>query len=84
MENITGRRVVAVALRLLAIALLAGAVALTGVAIYVAAWAIGIGAPSGGSLFLLFLLTAVAPVVGAIVVWKAASRIVRGGQSSIP
>jgi len=73
-----------VALRVLSIALLVGAVFLTSFAIFVMTLWSDLGwEPPLGSIVLLFLLCSAAPVLGAIVVWKAASRRLRRGRDSI-
>ena len=80
MEMITARAVVAVVLRLVSIALLVGAVVWTGSLIVHLAYVMGLGEVSWGGSVVLLLLLSVAPAFVAIVVWKAANRIRRGGQ----
>jgi membrane protein implicated in regulation of membrane protease activity len=84
MEKIMSTEVAVVALRVLSIALLIGAVLLTAFAIFVMTLWSDLGwEPPLGSIVVLFLLCSVAPVLGAIGVWKAANRRLRRGQGSI-
>ncbi len=79
MEKIRLRRVVETGLRLAAVALLIGAVVMTGVGMF------GVAAISGlnpESAVKVLLVTLVAPVVGAIVLWRAADHVIRGGRGS--
>jgi hypothetical protein len=79
MARITLRDVAAVGLRLLSVALLIGAVVMTGVGMFGAAVITGLTLANALTIILLF---SVAPVLGAIVVWKAANRVALGAHAS--
>jgi hypothetical protein len=79
MEKLTLRGVVEIGLRLAAVALFIGAVIMTGVGMFALVTVVPF-TPAG--VVTVILVCSVAPVVGAIALWRAANHVLREGRAS--